>query len=261
MAHTLYSNVVLENKVESFLTTALDMSKYATVDYSLAESAGMVKTINKYTATGAVEDLAMGVGNTTSKDIAVAFTPVSYTVKVTQGHLPYFDEEEMKDPMVVEVGMKKLTDEMVNDLTSKIIAEFGKATLKHTMTNWNFDDFADAIAKYPYESEDGLFIMINPAEKAKVRKALGADLKYSEGFARTGYIGHVCGVPVIVSKAVPAGKGYLATKEAVTIFVKKGVEVEQTRDVDLRKNDIYARKCMVVALTDDTRVIELGAGA
>ena len=96
MAHTLYSNVVLENKVESFLTTALDMSKYATVDYSLAESAGMVKTINKYTATGAVEDLAMGVGNTTSKDIAVAFTPVSYTVKVTQGHLPYFDEEEMK---------------------------------------------------------------------------------------------------------------------------------------------------------------------
>ena len=260
MAHTLYSNVVLENKVESFLTTALDMSKYATVDYSLTESAGMVKTINKYTATGAVEDLAMGVGNTTSKDIAVAFTPVSYTVKVTQGHLPYFDEEEMKDPMVVEVGMKKLTDEMVNDLTSKIIAEFGKATLKHTMTNWNFDDFADAIAKYPYESEDGLFIMINPAEKAKVRKALGADLKYSEGFARTGYIGHVCGVPVIVSKAVPANKGYLATKDAVTVFIKKDTEVEQDRNPDTRDNKFWIRKVAVVALTDATKAVKINIG-
>lgn len=257
MAHTLYNNFVLENKVENFLTTAIDMASYATVDYSLTESAGMVKTINQYTASGNVEDLLMGAGNKSENDITVAFTPVSYTVGVTQGHLPYYDEEEMKDPMVVEVGLKKLSEQMVNDLTAKVIAELGKASLSHTMSNWDFNDFADAIAKYPYESEDGLFIMINPAEKAKIRKALGNDLKYSEGFARTGYIGHVCGVPVIVSKAVPAGEAYLATKEAVTIFVKKGTEIEQERDANIRKNDIYARKVMVVALTDATRVIKL----
>lgn len=255
MSHTLYDNKVLENKVEGFLKTNIDMSAYATVDYSLTEAAGMTKTINKYTATGNVQDLTMGQGN--SEEITVAFTPVSYTVGVTQGHLPYYDEEEMKDPMVVEVGLQKMTAQMANDLTSKIIAELGKTELTFQMSTWGFDEFVDAIAKYPYESEDGLFILINPAQKAKIRKALGADLKYSEGFVRTGYIGHVCGVPVIVSKAVPENEAYLATKEAVTIFVKKGAEIEQDRDPNTRKNDIYARKCMVVALTDGTRAIKL----
>lgn len=257
MAHTLYANFVLENKIDEFLKTALDMTNYATVDYSLTESAGMVKTVNKYTATGAVRDVAMGEGNQTSDDVQVAFTPVSYTVAFTQGHLPYYDEEEMKDPMVVEVGMKKMSANMTNDLTDKIVAELGKASKSHTMTNWDFADFVDAIAEMNVEDETGLFCLINPAEKAEIRKQLGEDLKYSEGFARTGYIGSVCGVPVIVSKAVPAGEGYLATKDAVTVFVKKGVEVEQERDANLRKNDIYARKCMVVALTDDTKVVKL----
>lgn len=104
-------------------------------------------------------------------------------------------------------------------------------------------------------------MLINPAQKAVIRKNLGEDLKYSEGFARTGYIGTICGVPVIVSKAVPAGEAYLATKDAVTCFVKKGSEIEQDRDANTRKNDVYARKVMVIALTDATRVIKLVAKA
>ena len=259
MSHVLYDNKVLENKVEGFLKTNIDMSAYATIDYSLVEEAGMTKVINTYTATGNVQDLAMGEGN--SEEIAVSFKPQSYKVKITQGHLPYYDEQEMEDPMVVEVGLTKMSAQMTNDLTSKIIAELGKTKLTCQMNTWGFDEFVDAIAKYPYESEEGLFILINPAQKAKIRKALGTDLKYSEGFVRTGYIGHVCGVPVIVSKAVADGEAYLATKEAVTVFVKKGTVIEQDRDKNTRKNDIYARKCMLVALTDGTRAIKLTQAA
>ena len=120
MSHVLYDNKVLENKVEGFLKTNIDMSAYATIDYSLVEEAGMTKVINTYTATGNVQDLAMGEGN--SEEIAVSFTPKSYKVKITQGHLPYYDEQEMEDPMVVEVGLKKMSAQMTNDLTSKIIA-------------------------------------------------------------------------------------------------------------------------------------------
>ena len=95
------------------------------------------------------------------------------------------------------------------------------------------------------------------AELAAIRKALKDDLKYSEDFSRTGYIGHICGVPVIVSKAVNKNEVYLATKEAVTVFIKKGTEIETHRDKNKRQNFIIARKYMVVALTDDTRVIRL----
>ena len=257
MANTIYANEIIANKVEDILSTHLDMNSFLTVDNSLAEAAGMKKIIHTYTASGNVEDLAMGAGNT--GDIEVSYTATPYTVGTTQGRFAYYDEEEMADPMVVDAGIKGLAQTMTNDLTAKAITELGKATLTHTIpsTGLDFNTIVDAIAKYPYEDESGLFLLINPAMNASLRKNLGDSLKYSEGFARTGYIGSVCGVPVFVSKAVPANTAFLATKEAVTCFVKKGSEVEQDRDANTRKTTVYSRKVMVVALTDATRVIKL----
>lgn len=124
--HTIYQNFVLENKIEDILTTAVDMNAYLTADYSLTEAAGMKKIINKYVASGNVEDLIMGQGNT--DEISVSFEPDEYTVGTTQGKFQYYDEQAMTDPMVVEVGVKGLTDKMTNDFTAKAIAEFGKAS-------------------------------------------------------------------------------------------------------------------------------------
>ena len=259
MAHTVYENFVLENKLEDLLATAIDMNQYATHDTSLVENAGMKKTINTYTSTGNVEDLAMGQGN--SDEIEVSFTSHDYEVGTTQGKFAYYDEQEMKDPMVVDAGLYGLATRMTNDLTEKVIAEFKKGTNVIWGNTWTFDNIVDAIAKYPYESEEGLFLLINPAQKAAFRKNLGDDLKYNEDFVRTGYIGTVCGVPVIVSKAVPAGVAFLATKAAATIFTKKGSETEQERDADHRKNTVFARKVMLVALTDDTRLVVLKSKA
>ena len=234
------------------------MNQFATQDTSLVEEAGMTKKINQYTSTGDVEDLAMGVGNT--DEIEVSFTQVPYTVGVTQGRFAYFDEQEMTDPMVVDAGLYGLATRMTNDLTNKIVAELDKATLTYdaSATGLTFDAIVDAIAKFPHEdAEDGLFILINRADLAGLRKNLKDELKYVEAFARTGYIGSVCGVPVYVSDAVPAKKAFLATKEAVTVFTKKGSETEQERDANIRKNTVYARKVMLVALTDATRVVEI----
>lgn len=255
--HTLYQNFVLENKLTDYLETALNMQSFATVDYSLTEADGLRKTVHVYTADGAAQDLASGVGLTPANAINVAFGSVDYDVVRTQSNLVYTDDEEMKDPMVVEQGLKRMSDLLTNDLTDKVIAEMGNATLTATMTNWDFDEFADAIALYPYEDESGLFCLINPAEKATIRKALNDDLKYSEDFARKGYIGSVCGVPIYVSKAVPAGEAYLADKKAVTIFWKKGVNVEQDRNVDTKTNTVVGSGYKVVALTDATRVIKM----
>ena len=255
MAHTIYENFVLANKIEDLLTTAVDLSAYMTIDTSLAVEPGMKKIIHTYTATGDVEDLAMGEGNT--GDIEVSFTSTEYEVGVTQGRFQYYDEQEMQDPMVVDTGLQGVAQKMVNDFTAKAIAEYEKATLETTPSTWSFDAVADAIALMNLEDESGLTLMISPSDKAAFRKALKDDLSYSEGYVRTGYIGTVCGVPVVVSKAVPAGKGYLATKDAVTLFIKKGSEIEQERDADTRNNKVFARKVAVVALTDATKAVKI----
>lgn len=255
MAHTIYENEVLSNKINDILTTQIDLNSYMTIDTSLTENAGMKKVVNTYTASGNIEELAMGQGN--ESEITVSFTPTEYEVKTFQGKFAFYDEQEMTDPMVVEVGLDGSAKTMINTFTAKAIAEFEKATLEVPAAAWSFNTVVDAIAKMNLENEDGLFLLISPADQAAFRKALKDDLKYSEGFVRTGYIGSVCGVPVIVSKAVPANKGYLATKEAVSVFIKKDTETEYERDADTRKNSYWIRKVAVVALTDATKVVKI----
>jgi len=256
MAHQVYENVVLGNKINEILTTAVNFNNYMTIDNSLAENAGMTKKVITYTSTGNVEALGMGEGNSTS--LEVKKSEADYTVKTFQGKFAFYDEEEMTDPMVVDTGLKHSADNMVNEFVSLAIAEYEKATLEISdATAWSFDVVVDAIAKMNLEDEAGLFLLISPADKAAFRKALKDDLSYSEAYVRTGYIGSVCGVPVIVSKAIPAGKGYLATKDAVTVFIKKDTETEYERDADTRNNSYWVRKVAVVALTDATKAVKI----
>lgn len=254
MAHTIYSNFIVANKVANLLDTKLSVSPFFTLDTSLTEAEGMTKKIHVYTATGE----AQGEGNVDDDDVAVSFTEKEYTVKFTQGRFPYYDEEAMTDPMLVDVGLQKMSANMSNDLTAKFYAELGKATKtqEYPASGITFDAVVDAIAQFG-EDEDGLFMLINPAQKAQLRKNLKDDLSYVEGFVRTGYIGSVCNVPVYTSKAVAEDTAFIATKEAVTVFTKKEVESETERDANLRKNTIFARRCNVVALTDTNEVVKL----
>lgn len=255
MANQVYENVVLANKIEDILTTAVDLTSYMTVDTSMTQEAGMKKKINTYKATGEVEELAMGEGNT--QDIESTFTTKEYEVKTVQGRFQYFDEQAMTDPMVVQTGLEGIAKTMINDFTKKAVAEFDKATLTVARTGFAFTDIVDAIAKLNTENEDGLFILVGVADLANFRKELKDDLKYNEAFVRTGYVGSVCGVPVIVTKAITNGNIYLASKEAVTLFIKKDTEVEQERDANVRNNKVYIRKVAVVALTDENKVVKL----
>lgn len=256
----VYDNFVLENKYESVLDTELDLQNYVTVDTSLAENPGVTKKVNVRTVIGDVQEVAMTEGNT--ENIEVALSQKDYTVGTTQGRFVYYDEEYMTDPMVLDTGLRGLAEKMVNNFTSKAVAEWTSIDVTQFVqidgTGITFDNIVDAIAILGDEREEGYFLLVNPSEKAGIRKNLKDTLQYVEAFARTGYIGSVAGVPVIVTKAVPAGIGILADKSAVTLFIKKGAEMEQQRDANIRKNEVYARKVTLVALTDATRVVLIG---
>ena len=102
----------------------------------------------------------------------------------------------------------------------------------------------------------------------EIRKALGQSLMYVEDYIRTGAIGAVLGVPIYTSKALDdleedsEGQpiGFLATREAVTAFIKEDVRVEQDRDIDKKENFIVADRYAVIALTDETKCIKLVEG-
>lgn len=107
------------------------------------------------------------------------------------------------------------------------------------------------------EDETGLFLVIGTDLKAQIRKDPDFKGARQGEILFNGQIGSVSGVPVIVSKKTPKTTAYLATKEAVTLFVKKESEVEQERDANVRLNTVYGRKVHVVALTDATKVVKI----
>lgn len=261
MAHTIYDNFYLSNEVEDQFNSHLDLQQFCTIDRTLEGTAGMLRKINVYRATDGTEKLDMGEGNT--KSIEVSYTPEEYRILLAQNRFEYFDEQAMTDPNVVPVGVRHMGTDLFNTTNADIYAEFGKATLAVSASVFDFAAFVDAQAKLNLENLEGvsIFGFVCAEDMAKIRKALKDDLKYVEAFAKQGYVGTVAGINLYTKKDAKAGEIIIATKEAVTLFVKKGAEVEQpprsAEDANIRKNTILSRKYYIAALTDATKAVKI----
>ena len=268
MANTAYENFFLESIVEDQFNSHLDLARFCTVDTSLQGTAGMKKIINVYSATDGTEKLAQGEGN--SKSITAGFTQKEYEILLAQNRFEWYDEEAMKDPQLVPVGMKHAGTDLFNTMNADIFAEYKKGTQTVAASAPNFDAFVDAIAKMNVENDENMeiFAFVNAKNKAAVRKALKDELKYIEAYARAGYIGSVAGVNIYDKKDADDNEIIVATKEAVRLLVKTGTEVEQhtkgnrsEEAANVRKNDAISRKYYVAALDNDTKVVRITLSA
>lgn len=256
--HQAYPNYVLANEIEDQYNSKLDLMRFCTVDNSLVGVAGDTKKIRVYQATDATEKLAMGEGNT--KNIEVTYADKEYTILMAQNRFPYYDEELMKDPLVIQTGVRHMTTDMFNSVQADIFAEFNKATQTIQLSGTDyFSAFVDAVAMLPGENNEELevFAFVHKNDKAAIRKALKDDLKYVEAFVRAGYIGTVAGVNLYTKEDAVEGEICGGTREAVTFFNKKGTEVEQERDANIRLNEIYSRKYYLAAMTDATKCFKI----
>lgn len=259
MANTVYANKIIEAKAKDLLTTAVNTKNLMTVDNSLTQEAGMTKTINVYTYSGEAEELAAGTGNTASKRGSITYTGTDYTVKMVQQAFDYYDEDFMKDNTIVDNMLKGANQVMVNKMTSDFMTECAKATLSQTFTkgsSLSYDTIVDAISKLNLEDESDIFIVIPNAWKAALRKDNDYISARMGEVVYTGQVGTICGIPVIATKAL-TNAAYVMTKEAVKLFMKKDVEVEQERDADKRKNSVYLRTAYVCALVDSTKIAKI----
>ena len=270
MANTVYANKVIEAKAKDLLTTQVNARSMMTIDNSLTATAGMTKTINTYTYSGVAEELAVGAGNTASTRGSIAYVGKDYVVKMVQQAADYYDEDFMKDNLIVDFMLKGATQVMTNKMTSDFYAalattgsdsnELVKGITFAKNSKLSYDVIVDAISELNVEDESGIFIVIPNAWKAALRKDADYKSAHMGDVIYNGQVGTVAGIPVIATKAL-SDKAYVMTKEAVTLFMKKDVEVEQERDADKRKNSIYLRDCYICALTDATKACKISEAA
>lgn len=261
MPNTVYDNFFLSNEIEDQYNSHLDLQQFCTVDNTLTGTAGMVRKIHKYKATDGTEKLTMGNGNT--KTIEAGYTEKEYRIQMAQNRFQYYDEEAMTDPMVITTGTRHAGTDMFNTVNADIFSAFNEATMTIVTTALGFDAFVDGAAMLNLENLEGvtIFGFVNPADMAKLRKALKDDLKYVEAYAKQGYVGTVGGINIYTKKNAETGKVVIATKEAVTLFNKKGTEVEQEREGNIRRNTVYSRKYYLAAMTNEAKAVKIITGS
>ena len=254
---TGYENFVLENKMTDLVNTKLDVRSLMTIDYSLAESAGLRKTINKYTYTGTVEKLAKGAKNTVKG--TVSFVPTHYEVERYQQTFEYNDMDIMQDPYLLDVAMTGASTKMANEIKDEYFAELDKISNVVTYVDsfFNYSTVVDALAEIGCEAEEDTFIIIGSDLKAQIRKDVDFIASRQGEILYSGQFGSIAGVPVLFSKLVPTDTAYITKKDAVKFFVKKEGSVEQARDIESKDNTVvYERHCLV-ALVDDTKSVKI----
>ena len=252
MANTIFDNKIIEAKAKDLLTTAINTRALMTVDTSLAETAGMTKTINVYTYTGEAEELANGEGNSVRGSLS--FVGNDYKVKRVQANFDYTDDDFMMDNTVVDNGVAGATAILKNKMTADFYAECAKASLKVTAP-LGYDAIVDAIAELNVEDESKIFVVIPNDAKAALRKDPDYIAARQGEVVYSGQVGTICGIPVVASKAADAA--YVMTPEAVKLFMKKDVNAGTERDEDTTVNSVYIRAYYIAALVDATKICKI----
>lgn len=254
MANTVYENKVIEAKATNLLTTTVNARSLMTVDNTLAETEGMTKTINVYTYTGKVEKLADGAKNTTRGSIA--FVGKDYKVERAQQVFDYSDSDYMKDKNVVDMSLEGANALMANEMTTDFYTEAAKATLSHSAATFGYETIVDAIAKLNIEDESKLFVVIPNAWKAEIRKDEDYKNARMGEVVYNGQVGTVAGIPVIATNALE-DEAYVMTPEAIKLFMKRGVEVEQDRDVETKINTVVLTTYYICALVNNNKICKI----
>ena len=256
MAHTIFDNKVIEAKATELLTTSVNARNLMTIDNDLAEAEGMTKVVNVYSYTGAAEKLADGEKNTTRG--ALAFEGKEYKVQRAQHTFDYTDTQYMTDNNVLEMSIKFANDVLTNEMTKDFYAECAKCSKSVDAATLGYEAIVDAIAEAKLENEANLFVVIPTAKKAELRKDEDYKNARMGEVVYGGQVGTVAGIPVIATNA--ASKPYVMTKEAINLFMKKDVEVEQDIDVEAKKNTVVLSTYYVCALVDDSKIVAINLG-
>lgn len=258
--HTLYDNFVLEKKMTDLVNTKLEAKSLMTIDETLTESAGMKKTIHKYTYSGTVEKLTKGAKNTDSALGKVVYTSTDYTVSRYQQTFKYFDEDVMKDPYMLDVATVGAATLMANEVKDEYFTELEKISNSTTFPKtgtFSYETVVDALAEIGCEAEEDTFIIMGTDMKAMIRKDENFKAAQQGQILYSGQFGDISGVPCLFSKKVPTDTAYVTKKSAIKFFVKKDGDTEQDRDIQTKQNIVVYTRYGLIALVDDTESIKI----
>ena len=152
--------------------------------------------------------------------------------------------------------LKSLADKVEKDL----FAELKKGTLKVTVDALDVDGLAEAIVPFGEDIEEQMYLFVNPADLAVLRKDDNFIVNANHGGGNIKSAGEIFGLQVVVTNRVEANAPIILKDEAVALYLKQGVKVEEEKDIIHQVHNVVATQHYAVMLHDDTKVIQITVG-
>ena len=266
---------VMSQMVSAKVAKKVAVIPFAKIDSTLQGQAGNTITIPVFGYIGDATNIAEGTSIGASE---LTTTHKQFTIKKIAKGVDITDEAILSgygDP--VGEANRQLAIAISQKIDQDAIDALYGASLKYDdiSNKISYAGIVDAIDKFEEEFNTEKVLFINPKQLSQLRKDAdftSAD-KYVNGnyVAVNGEIGKIANCRVVVSKRVKEDDthaGYVnpivkinfdtETEEAssaLTIFLKKGIMVETSRNIDTQVNMIRASEHYICALTDQSKVV------
>ena len=265
---------VMADAISGKIESAIRVSPFSKVDTTLeGKNAGDTITVPRFSYIGDAEDIAEGVECGT-----VQLTADTTTAKVKKAMKAVtLTDEAVLSGFGDPVG--ETNTQLTKAITAKVDSDAMEAlqgaqlTYDGSASKISYAGIVDAVDVFAEEFNSDKVIFVHPAQVGALRKDsdfTAAD-KLAESVKVTGAIGKICNCEVVPSRKVPlneGGTGYVCpivklnedgeTEDdtpAITIYLKRGVNVETERHTLARTTDISVDEIYTVALTNASKVV------
>ena len=271
MLENMVDPEVMAPMISAKLQKAIVATPFAKIDTTLQGRPGSTITIPRYIYIGDAEDLAEGVK---AKVAQLTTDTAEYTIKKAVKQVQLTDEAvlsgygnpvgETNNQLGLALASKVDNDVFDALLTSRVVYDGSAKAI-------SYDGIVDAIDLFQEEQNVEKVMFVHPLQVSELRKDENfiSREKYGGQVMVNGEIGMVANARIVPSKKVPVENGAFVCPivelrpqeqtgddlSAVTIFLKRNVNVERQRDLTNYTTLIGADEHYVVGLTDESKVV------
>ena len=265
---------VMADAISGKLEAAIRVTPFAKIDTTLeGKNAGDTITVPQFAYIGDAEDIAEGVECGT---VQLTATTTEAKVKKAMKAVTLTDEAVLSgygDPVGESNGQLAKAIAAKVDTDAMEALQGAQLTYDGSANKISYAGIVDAVDVFAEEFNSQKVIFVHPAQVGALRKDadfLSAD-KLKETVRVTGAIGKICNCEVVASRRVPLNEGGTAyinpivklnedgetedESPAITVYMKRGVNVETERHTLSRTTDISVDEIYTVALSNASKVV------
>jgi N4-gp56 family major capsid protein len=262
---------VMAPMISAKLSKAIVATPFAKIDNTLVGRPGSTITVPKYKYIGDAEDLAEGVNADKTK---LETTSAPYVIKKAVKQVELTDEAVLSgygNP--VGETNSQLAKAIASKVDNDVMDALKGAQLGKTFeTGISYNNIVDAIDVLEEEENVEKVMFIHPHQVSELRKDENfiSNDKYNNNVIMRGEIGMIANTRIVSSKKAINDEGTLYLNPivelkaesqtgdetaAVTIFMKRNVNIETQRELNNYTTLIGADEHYVAALTDESKVV------